>query len=95
MNESVPDWFCEMPFFIDTDDYTDRDREMFVCGVEFQMVYAVVKAGAPVRRPIHTENESRIRMMCARLGSRYEIGKTAEEGWSDLLVWERTGDPAQ
>ena len=27
----------EMPFFIDTDGYTDRDREMFVCGVEFYM----------------------------------------------------------
>ena len=34
-----------MPFWIDTDGYTDRDREMFVCGVEFQMVTELLKDG--------------------------------------------------
>lgn len=29
-----------MSFWIDTDGYSDRDRMMFVCGVEFQMIYA-------------------------------------------------------
>ena len=57
-----------MPFFIDTEAYSDRDREMFVCGVEFQMVYETVKDKRDWSECIHTENESRIRMMCGKLG---------------------------
>lgn len=56
-----------MSFWIDTDGYTDRDREMFVCGVEFQMVYAAIETGRGWHQAIHTENESRVRMMCAKL----------------------------
>lgn len=57
-----------MPFFIDTESYSDRDREMFVCGVEFQMVYQTVTDKRDWCQCIHTENESRIRMMCGKLG---------------------------
>ena len=54
------------PYWIDTDGYTGRDRLMFVCGVEFEMVLALLRAGEPIDRPIRRENESRIRMLCAR-----------------------------
>lgn len=57
-----------MPFWVDTDGYTDRDREMFVCGVEFQTVYETIKDKRDWCQCIHTENESRVRMMCAKLG---------------------------
>lgn len=57
-----------MSFWIDTDGYSDRDREMFVCGVEFQMIYETIKNRRAWCQCIHTENESRVRMMCAKLG---------------------------
>lgn len=78
----------EMPMWIDTEGYTDRDREMFVCGAEFHQVYQTLKQSPEgLRKPIHTENESRVRMMLAKLGRRYEIRQTGTEGWSDLLVF--------
>jgi hypothetical protein len=57
-----------MPFWIDTDAYTDRDRLMFVCGTEFEMIYTALKADRGWDQCIHTENESRVKMMCAKLG---------------------------
>ena len=38
------DYGLEMPFWIDTDAYTDRDREMFVAGVEFQPVQPLIES---------------------------------------------------
>ena len=75
-----------MPFFIDTDGYTDRDREMFACGVEWQMVYKEMKSSLPVHRTIHTENASRVRMMAGRLGRQVTIVPAGAEypGWSYL-----------
>lgn len=57
-----------MPFWIDTPGYTDRDRLMFVCGVEFQMIYETIKDKRDWSQCIHSENESRVRMMCRKLG---------------------------
>ncbi len=73
-----------MPFWIDTDAYTDRDRAMFVAGVEFEMLYRELKSGEPVSRTIHTENESRARMMAAKLGRQVKIEASGYEGWSFL-----------
>lgn len=76
-----------MPFWIDTDGYTDRDRDMFVAGFEFQMVYRLIQDGCYGSRPIHRENESRIRMMCGRMGIKCTI--TQIEGfdeWSQLTI---------
>lgn len=87
MSDQFPDsaeYGLVMPFYIDTDGYTDRDREMFVCGVEWQMVYEQMKAGEPFTRTIHTENESRIRMMAGRMGYLVNITPTEYEGWSFL-----------
>jgi hypothetical protein len=61
-------------FWIDTPAYSDRDRMMFVAGVEFQMVFDLVQETAEkIARTIHRENESRIRMMCAKFGRRCEV----------------------
>jgi hypothetical protein len=82
-----------MPFWIDTDAYSDRDREMFVAGVEFEMIYCQLEAGGPFKRTIHRENESRTRMMCGRLGRRCSIEACPESDdpdghWSFLSVKE-------
>lgn len=67
-----------MAFWIDTEGYTDRDREMFVCGVEYAMIYAVLCDGREWNQCIHTENESRVRMMCAKMGVRCEMSRSCE-----------------
>lgn len=89
----MSDYQCVMPFFIDTDGYSDRDRLMFVCGVEFEMLYQKIRGGARGKFdvPIHTENESRVRMMCGKLGLVAVIEPSGTDGWSYLEVNERNG----
>lgn len=81
-----------MSFWIDTDGYTDRDRSMFVAGVEFQMIYAAIEKGWRGTRPIHRENESRLKLMCGRLGVQCEIRQHEDyegcETWSDFTAIE-------
>lgn len=88
-NDDAEGWGLAMPFWIDTDGYTDRDREMFVCGVEFQMIYREAMAGTFIDRPIHRENESRVRMMLGKLRIGCTItpheGYEGCETWSDLV----------
>ncbi len=76
-----------MPFWIDTDGYTDRDRVMFVAGVEFEIVRQALNSGWTGSRTILKENESRMRMMCARLGLRAWTREVAGyKEWSELTV---------
>lgn len=74
-----------MPFWIDTEGYSDRDREMFVCGVEFQMVYDSVLSGKGWNQAIHNENTSRIRMMLGNLGVPYTM-KRWDDQWTELTI---------
>jgi len=55
-------------FYIDTEAYSARDKHMFTCGVEFQMAYQCIKDRRDWCQCIHTENESRVRMLCGKLG---------------------------
>jgi len=73
VKDGESEYGIEMPFWIDTDGYSDRDREMFVCGVEFQMIYEAIKTNQGWCQCIHTENESRVRMMCGKLGVRVKL----------------------
>lgn len=92
MNERESDeWNCLMPFWIDTEAYSDRDRLMFVAGVEFEMVSRLLEEGWTGTRPIHRENESRVRMMAAKMKIpgvhiRQHEGYEGCETWSDLEV---------
>lgn len=79
------EWGLVQPFWIDTDAYSDRDREMFCCGVEFQMVCQLIEEGWTGTRPIHPENESRIRMLCARRKVACSIAPPFG-GWSQLTI---------
>lgn len=82
------DFSMVTPFWIDTDGYSDRDRLMFVCGVEFEMVRRQLETGGNFERTIHTENESRLRLLCSRHGC--EVGiEPAGKGWSFLAVKAR------
>lgn len=76
-----------MSFWIDTDAYSDRDREMFVCGVEFQMIYAAIESARGWCQCIHTENESRVRMMCAKLGVPVKMSRVCDT-WTHCEIPE-------
>jgi len=88
--EEAPGFMLVCPFWIDTDAYTDRDRSMFVAGVEFQMFLGELQTGEAFELPIHKENESRIRMACGRFGRRCSIEPYPEKGcpgaWSFAIV---------
>lgn len=83
---------CVMPFWIDTEAYTDRDRQMFVCGVDFEMIRQAFQSGRPVDRTIHTENESRVRMMAAKLGRQIQMEASGTEGWTFLWTTDNETD---
>jgi hypothetical protein len=86
-----------LPFWIDTVAYNDRDRAMFTAGYEFcQVVDLLENTSGPmtVCRPIHKENESRIRMAAGKLGRRVTITPCEPEHdpdgtWSYLEVERR------
>jgi len=61
--ENEHEWGLVQPFWIDTDAYTDRDRLMFVAGVEFEMIRQKLNDPEFTKTTIHRENESRVRMM--------------------------------
>lgn len=83
------EYSCAMPFWIDTDAYTDRDRQMFTAGVEFQMVYQLLKNDWAGERTIHRENESRVRMMCGKMKRKCQIDPCEGHGdtWAFLTVF--------
>lgn len=85
MAEGDADFGLIMPFWIDTEAYTPRDREMFVCGVEFQMIYEAVKAGRGWNQAIHSENTSRVRLMCGRLRVPCEMRRHCDT-WTELVI---------
>lgn len=75
------------PFWIDTDGYSDRDRLMFCCGVEFQMIREELRSHEAFNRPIHAENESRVRLLISRTKRKCDI-KRIDDCWSALTVEE-------
>lgn len=75
-------------FFIDTDGYTDRDREMFVCGWEFCEIYYAAKSGNLTSRTINSENSSRVRIMLSKKGIIHSIEPTEYAEWSELKIQE-------
>jgi hypothetical protein len=79
---------CVLPFYIDTEGYSDRDRLMFVCGFEICQLVDQIKAGYRGARelPIHTENASRVRMMGKYLGVKIETRDSGTEGWTWIEV---------
>ena len=82
-----PEYHIEMPYWIDGPAYSDRDRDMFVNGAEFQMIYEIVKRQKWWEGNIHKDNESRIKMMCGKLNLKCEI--TSIDGydeWSYCLI---------
>jgi len=80
-----------MPFWIDTDAYSQRDREMFTAGVEFEQVRQHFSNPSFTGTTILRENESRIRMMAGHLGRAVKISPCEPEHdpdgtWSYLEV---------
>jgi len=85
------EYVCKMPFWIDTDAYSDRDRQMFVCGAEFMLliteleVLAGVGPLSGIERVIHKENESRARMACGRMRLQCEF-KSEDDTWTTFMA---------
>lgn len=80
-------------FHIDTEGYTDRDREMFICGYEFATIYETMKkkSSEEVGMMIHRDNESRVRMMAGKMGRIAEIVpcntiQDPDGTWSYLVI---------
>lgn len=82
--EGDPGYGLVTPFWIDTEAYSDRDRLMFCCGVEFEMVRREIESGGPIDRAVHKENESRLRMLCGRSGLPCQITDLGDGTWSRL-----------
>jgi hypothetical protein len=78
------------PFWIDTEGYSDRDRLMFCCGFEFQQFFEKLKTNDPFELLIHRENETRMRLTCARYKRQYLIShdeeKDPNQEWAFLKV---------
>jgi hypothetical protein len=76
-----------MPFVIDGDGYTDRDRQMFVAGYEFCQLHEFLEAnpGVGLHKPVHRENEDRIRVLCRRLGRKCSL-MPVDDTWSSMTV---------
>ena len=59
-------WVLSTPFWIDTDGYSDRDREMFCAGVDYASLAKFLrKAKAGDVTVVLRENASRARMLAA------------------------------
>ena len=81
------DYELSTSFYIDDDGYTDRDRLMFVCGVEFEMIYRLLQRGCKnmIDRPVHQENVPRIVKLCQSLNIKYTI-EQVDGHWSNVTV---------
>ena len=85
-----------VPFFIDTDGYTDRDREMFCCGAEFRQFYEASKTGERYEATISRENMTRFRLASAFLDRRCELttpddwDESARSEWCQFVLHEST-----
>lgn len=75
-------WELQVPFLTDGDDFSDRDRVAFALGFEFaQLYYTWLIMDEPSPCDLHRENESRVRVMCSRMGKRCTI-TPVDEIWS-------------
>jgi len=76
-----------VPFVIDGEAYTDRDRAMFVAGYEFCQIRIFLedRQDDPICRPIHSENTDRLRVLCNRFQRQCTI-RRLDNVWSQLDV---------
>jgi hypothetical protein len=76
------------PFVIDGDAYSDRDREMFVLGFEFALIYERLRGlepGETMTGTVHRENEDRIRVLCGRSGRDCTL-EAIDGTWARLAI---------
>lgn len=78
-------WQMLVSFFIDTPGYTDRDREMFVCGAEYAMIHRSIQKDGKFVGLIHNENSSRLRMLAKVMNARLDV-KRIDDTWSEVDI---------
>lgn len=77
-----------VPFIIDGDAYSDRDRAMFVAGYEFCQIRNFLEVNPPgteLSKPIHNENVDRVRVLCGRFRRECVI-EELDGSWSQLDI---------
>ena len=79
------DFSLVAPFWVDTAGYSDRDREMFVCGVEYHMIYLEMQECKKSTRSIHVENESRVKMLAKKLECKIKLTPYCNQ-WTTLEI---------
>lgn len=67
--EDSKEWGLIRSFYIDTDGYTARDREMFVAGYEYCSVMDFIAKNRRFNGPVNVENSSRYKMGIPKLGN--------------------------
>lgn len=76
MSES-DDVYLACPFWIDTDGYSSRDRDMFVAGFEYGLVYCNLVTRNACTLQIGMENFDRTRMLLSACKRKYRIVQMA------------------
>lgn len=86
-SEPESQFIISIPFLIDGEAYTGRDRDMFVAGYEFCQLRTLLhdKPDEPIQKMIHTENDDRLRVLCHRFGRKCEITRF-DDDWSEILI---------
>jgi hypothetical protein len=88
-NRNIPEegFGLVMPFVIDGEGYSDRDRAMFVAGYEFCQLHVFLEENPEdgISKPVHAENEDRIRVLCGRLERACSVSRI-DGTWSQLEV---------
>ena len=76
----------QLPAYVDTDGYSDRDREMFICGMEYQsIVEQMVEDDDIFDVWVHAENLSRLRMSAVVLDRLVNLIRS-EGTWSLIRI---------
>lgn len=65
--------FLACPFWIDTSGYSNRDRDMFVAGFEYGLIYCNLITGRAFSAVFAAENFDRVRMLLDEHKRKYRV----------------------
>lgn len=82
--------------WINTDGYSDRERQMFNCGLAYAGIIRDIMDNIHIDQGISVENESRIRMACGQLGVPV-IMTPIDDEWTNCVIprWPYGESPGQ
>lgn len=85
MEEKLTEFNMVEPFHVDDGELNDLTlQQVFVLGVEFEMIRAQLETGAPFERMFHSDNIDRVEKMCNRQRRFFNIA--LHDDWPVLAV---------